>query len=213
MKLLGTLRYLGRGECWDTVGELTGESIGSECLRTFTHWFCRKMASVKGEFIRPPDPTNVEEMKCCMHPYSAAGMHGAFCSTDGVALSWDNAPAQLRPLMLGKVPYPHVGFNCTVNHARRFIAVSQVFAGSHNDKTKALFDDFIMSVRAGKYKDVPVDLHDAEGNVHTYKDAVYVLCDNGYHKYVCIRNVPDLGLWPDPRRVRVVPRPTHALTT
>ena len=28
MKLLGTLRYLGRGECWDTVSELTGESIG-----------------------------------------------------------------------------------------------------------------------------------------------------------------------------------------
>ena len=43
----------------------------------FTHIHIPVLVSVKGEFILPPDPTSVEEMKRCMHPYSAAGiMHG-----------------------------------------------------------------------------------------------------------------------------------------
>ena len=94
------------------------------------------MHSIKDEYIRVPDPTNAAEMEEYMRPYADAGLPGYVGSVDGVAISWSNVPAAMRNDMIGKVPYPHVGFNCVVNHSRRFLSVSRVFAGGHNDLTK-----------------------------------------------------------------------------
>ena len=182
LKLMGALRYLGRGEVFDTISECCDGLISSEVFRKFTLWFCRKMFSIKDAYIRPPDPTNEEEMQACMKPYADAGLTGCIGSVDGVAIAWSNAPSAVRSSMVGKVPYPHVGFNCVVNHARRFLSVSQVFAGSHNDLTKIHYDTFCQQVRKGKYKDVKVKLVSDTGAVIEYLDACYLICDGGYHK-------------------------------
>ena len=101
LKLMGVLRHIVRGEVCDTIEELAGEYISAECFRKFTHWFCVKIASIKDEFIRPPDSTNAAEMQACMKNYTAAGLHGAFASTDGVAVAWANPTAQLKPIAWG----------------------------------------------------------------------------------------------------------------
>ena len=187
LKLMGALRFLGRGEAFDTISECTDETISTETLRSFTLWFCRKMHSIKDEYIRAPDPANPQEMETCLRPYADAGLPGCVGSVDGVAIAWANAPASLRNDMIGKVPYPHVGFNCVVNHARRFLSVSRVFAGSHNDLTKLHYDNFCQSVRDGKYDNIKVSLISPQGVVVEYQNAVYLLCDGGYHKWRCMQ--------------------------
>ena len=42
-----------------------------------------------------------------------------------------------RKLHVGAAGYPTLGFNCTVNHSRRFLHIERAIAGSFNDKTKA----------------------------------------------------------------------------
>ena len=182
LKLMGALRYLGRGEVFDTIAECCDDTISSETFRTFTRWFCFKMYSIKDEYIRLPDPKNMEEMSACMKPYSDAGLNGAIGSIDGVAVAWGNAPASRRHEMIGKVPYPHVGFNCVVNHARRFLHVSQVFPGGINDLTKVHYDSFCQDLLNGKYDDVKVHLYNDTGSVIEYRGACYVISDGGYHE-------------------------------
>lgn len=141
------------------------------------------MASLKDQYIRAPDPNNAAEMEACMGPYTAAGMTGAFGSTDGVAVAWESCPAGLRSVMVGKCAYPSLGFNCTVNHARRFLGVSRVFPGATNDKTKVLYDKLCTSVRDGKYKDVEVTMADSKGVASTVRDMLWLICDGGYHRW------------------------------
>ena len=148
LKLMGALRFLGRGEVFDTIAECCDDLISEEVFRKFTLWFCKKMHSIKDDYIRAPDPTNKVEMDACMKPYSDAGLDGCIGSADGVAIAWSNAPAAMKSSMIGKVPYPHVGFNCVTNHARRILSVSQAFAGGQNDLTKLHYDTFCNQVRA-----------------------------------------------------------------
>ena len=78
LKLMGALRYLGRGEVFDTISECCDNTISSETFRIFTRWFCFKMYSIKDEYIRAPDPDNKEEMTACMKPYTAAGVERSY---------------------------------------------------------------------------------------------------------------------------------------
>lgn len=182
LKLMGALRFLGRGEVFNTVAECCSEYIGQECFRTFTLWFCAKMASLKDVYIRAPSPSDKDELDTCMKAYSKVGLNGAIGSTDGVQLAWANAPAGARSSCIGKDPYPTLGFNCTVNHARRFLAVTRSFLGGVNDMTKSRYDDFLLAVRKGRYADVCVTLADGSGIPTRHTDAVYIICDGGYHK-------------------------------
>lgn len=187
LKLMGALRFLGRGEVFDTIAECCDDMISEETFRVFTLWFCKKMWSIKDDYIRPPDPEKEEELEACMKPYADAGLPGCFGSVDGVAIAWSNAPAAVRQSMIGKVPYPHVGFNCVVNHARRFLSVSQVFAGGHNDLTKIHYDTFCQQVRKGMYKSIKVLLFTEDGTLIEHEDALYLICDGGYHKWKCMQ--------------------------
>ena len=69
----------------------------------------------------------------------------------------------------------------------RFLSVSRVFAGAHNDLTKLHFDNFCQAVRDGKYEGVKVPLISRQGVVVEYQNAVYLMCDGGYHKWKCMQ--------------------------
>ena len=47
-----------------------------------------------------------------------------------------------RHLSTGKTGLRSIGWQCTVNHRRRFISVGEAHLGSVNDKTACRYDDF-----------------------------------------------------------------------
>ena len=82
-KLLAALRVLGRGLHFDDVAELIQCGDKGETLRVFFYKFCEQFAlQMYPLHVKPPETE--EEIKEAMSYYAAAGMPGAFCSTDGV---------------------------------------------------------------------------------------------------------------------------------
>jgi hypothetical protein len=55
LKLMAAFRYLSRGQCFDTISELTQNTISEPVIRTFIKdTFLPKMFSIKGEYIYFP---------------------------------------------------------------------------------------------------------------------------------------------------------------
>lgn len=94
-----------------------------------------------------------------MPVYEKMGLPGCVGSMDGVNIAWARCPYGLRMLHLGKDPYPCLGFNCTVDHKTRFLAITSAMAGCFNDKTKVKADDFARTLREDpKYTEVEYEL-------------------------------------------------------
>ena len=183
MKLLAALRFLGRGECFDTLSELTGDRVSAETIRRFVIEFVEKMSSLKDKFIRTPDPTNNDEMKSAMDMYARLGFPGCIGSTDCVNIALSRCPHSLKNIHTGKDGYPTLGFNCTVNHHRRFLHVSRSCPGSWNDKCKVRFDQFCCNVREQElYKQIPFQVRTSTGEWVTRR-GVYLIVDGGYHRW------------------------------
>lgn len=60
LQLMTTLRWLARGECPDTLSELTGETLSSTTVALTLKEVCAVLASLGNEWIRPP--TSEEEI-------------------------------------------------------------------------------------------------------------------------------------------------------
>ena len=81
LKILGVLRVLGRGMCFDGIAELT--NISEEAIRVFFHSFCRNFANeLFSTYCKSPD-TN-EEIKKITDVYEKLGLPGCVGSTDCV---------------------------------------------------------------------------------------------------------------------------------
>ena len=72
---------------------------------------------------------------------------GCIGSIDCVHIRWDNIPAMLKNLHVGKEGYETRSFEVTVNHRRRILAETTGFYGSYNDKTRVRFDRFVNDIR------------------------------------------------------------------
>ena len=184
LKVLGVLRVLGRGVCFDDCAEAT--NMNKETHRRFFHSFCRKFAS-KYYSIYCRGPESDAELDSCMSEYTSAGFPGCLGSTDGVHVSWDRCHAQQKMLHTGKEKYPTVAYNVTVNHRRWIMAVSRGFFGSYNDKTIVKYDPFISDIHKGKkYQNYKFDLRKRGGGVRQITGA-WILCDGGYHRWRCLQ--------------------------
>ena len=184
LKVLGVLRVLGRGVCFDDCQE--GTYIDKETHRVFFHAFCHKFAR-KYYSVYCHGPENAADLESCLSEYTSAGFPGCLGSTDGVHISWDKCHAQQKMLHTGKEKYPTVAYNVTVNHRRWIMSVSRGFFGSYNDKTIVKYDPFINDIRnRRKYHDYKFDLKNRDGTVTPISGA-WILCDGGYHRWRCLQ--------------------------
>ena len=183
--VLGALRVLGRGLCMDDISELTNVSM--EVHRVFFHKFCHYFGQIVfDEYCKPPESVN--EMEYILKQYEALGLPGCIGSMDCVHIAWDRAPHKLRWKYIGKEHYPTVAYEVTCTHSRKIIACSKGFPGANNDKTIVRFDDFVQDIhKERKYADVEFKVTQAD-NTDEMIRGLYLIVDNGYHKWRCLQN-------------------------
>ena len=75
LKLMAAFRYLSRGEVFDTISELTQNTISEPVIRTFIKdTFLPKMFSIKGDYIfYPKTPGELADAESL---YSRVGLNG-----------------------------------------------------------------------------------------------------------------------------------------
>jgi hypothetical protein len=187
--LLTSLRYLGRGWTFDDLSENT--SISQETIRVFFHSFIEFGSTVLyTQYIR--SPTTCDEAKHHTSEYSMAGFPGAIGSTDATHIMLERVQYRLRQTHIGfKMSHTARTYNITVNHSRQILATTAGHPARWNDKTLALFENFMTDLKDGHImNDMFFNLYEENhgGNptqqipavvTRTYQGA-WLLVDNGY---------------------------------
>ena len=193
VKILASLRRLGRGECWDTIVELTDDIPSETTLSIFFTKFVRAVRErYESEMIHPPKTE--DELSSVLNESTRRGYPGCIGFMDGVHVHWDMCPSQWRYLCTGKNPYPTLGWQCAVNHRRRFISVGSVQFGSVNDMTAIKSDVLLSQLRHNPmYRDARYKMFQTDGSV-IEESGLWLSVDGGY---IC---TPEL-LVGDPHRL------------
>jgi hypothetical protein len=188
--LLTALRYLGRGWTFDDLSENT--AISQETIRVFFHTFVDFGSTVLyTQYIRPPQ--NCSEARQHTSEYTMAGFPGAIGSTDATHIMLERVQYRLRQTHIGfKMSHTARTYNITVNHRRQILATTTGHPARWNDKTLALFDNFMTDLKDGIImNDMHFDLYenttasvgpgDATAAVTTRRyQGAWLLVDNGY---------------------------------
>ena len=198
LKILATLRVLGRGYCFDGVEELT--LISAQVLRLFFRKFCTLYS--QANFAKYCSPPNTElEIANALSVYTKLGFPGCIGSADCVHIRWERCPVEQRSFYKGKEGYPTLSYEVTVDHRKKIIAATQGPPGCRNDKTIVKFDGFVSAIHDGDiYGDVPYILTDDNGTISEEK-GLYLIVDGGYHKWKCLQcpmkhtSIPTDALW------------------
>ena len=181
--LLASLRYLGRGWTFDDLAENT--AISQEVIRTFFHRFIDYGSSVLyHKYVRPPRCS--ADARVHSAEYELAGLPGAIGSCDATHIMLERVSYRFRQTHLGfKMTHTARAYNITVNHRRQIMATTSGHPGRWNDKTLALFDDFMQALHRGSImNDMTFELYAYDTNTTTVIKQKYVgawlLVDNGY---------------------------------
>ena len=113
-------------------------------------------------------------------------MPGAVASTDCFHLFWDRCPQQLKvDCRNGRYNRCTLVWSIVNDHHRRIYSISEPFHGCTSDKTISHYDSFLQTIHKQKdplFRDAKYKLLDAHGEAQE-RAGVWVLCDNGYHKW------------------------------
>lgn len=183
LKLMGWLRVLGRGSCFDDIAELTNAS--EEVHRVFFHRMCKLYRQhFYPKFVSMPRSN--DKILDLMDQYSRRGAPGCLGSMDVVRIGWLGCPQALSNVHSGKEKYPTLGYNAICDHNRKFLSFSTGFQGSMNDKTIVRFDTSVKEFRdGGLYATVEFTLIDGNGS-STAQVGAWLLVDGGYHQWQCM---------------------------
>ncbi|CAN0370454.1 unnamed protein product, partial [Ectocarpus fasciculatus] len=179
--VLAWLTILGRGNCFASIYQMSWMSAAT--VQAMFHKFCKHFArEMYDEHIYLPSEQN-GELDHVMKQYDRLGFSGAMGSMDVTHIGWSKCPYNLARSYTGKEGVPTVGYQVTVNHAGRAIAVTEGFTGSTNDKTIVCWDAAVEKIRTDKqYTEKTFDVYNEDGTTTTLKGC-YLLVDNGYHKW------------------------------
>jgi Plant transposon protein len=184
LKILGVLRVLGRGYCFDGIEELN--FISAESNRVFFHTWCELFTKKYFSIYCNPPETDAE-ISSTMAVYNRLGFPGCIGSTDCVHIRWECCASGDRFLHKGKEGYPTLSYEVTVDHTSKIIAVTHGFPGTRNDQTIVRFDGFVTDIHDGiRYKDVTYPMNTITGQQFEQKGA-WLLVDGGYHKWECLQ--------------------------
>ena len=184
IQLLGVLRMLGRHWICDDVAEATG--MGESTVRTAFKSFCENFVDCfYDKYIYRPTGVQLSNV---MSIYIRMGLPGCVGSTDCVHVKWDRCPIELNNLCKGKEGYPTLVFSCVVDHTRRILSISPSNFGTRNDKTLVGLDSYIMAIKECLVNtDVSYEVWKSDNTLETMT-GVWLLCDGGYHKWLCMMN-------------------------
>ena len=179
VKVLACLRHLGRGECWDTIKELCQDLVSHTTLPRFFTRFTQAMREMyEDDMIHAPRTET--ELESVLFRSAKRGFPGCIGYMDGVHVHWDRCPVQWKHLCTGKNEYPTIGWQCVVNHNRRFMSVSKGQMGSVNDKAACKYDEFVKQLRTESvYKDHKYMVYDVRG-VQEEETGLWLNVDGGY---------------------------------
>ncbi|CAM9731337.1 unnamed protein product [Pylaiella littoralis] len=128
-KVLACLTILGRGNVFGSIYNLSWMSTPT--VQKVFHQFCEHFATeMYDEHIFLPSEEN-GELDRVMGQYEKLGFPGAMGSTDVTHIGWSRCPYNQGRSYTGKECKPTVGYQVTVNHAGRVLAVTEGFTGSH----------------------------------------------------------------------------------
>jgi Plant transposon protein len=137
LKLLGSLRMLGKGCSWDLLYELSGISadVHRRWTLAFVDKFSKDMYSV---YVH--GPRNSEDLNAVTSLYAACGFPGCVGSTDCVHIRWEMCPSiWMSAFRNGKHDYCSIAYEMTVDHSKRFQATTIGHYGTTSDKTIVKF--------------------------------------------------------------------------
>ena len=181
LKLLGTLRMLGKGCSWDLLYELSG--VSAEVRRKWTLNFIDKFRKELYP-VYVHGPRNSEELDSVTSLYAACGFPGCVGSTDCVHIRWDLCPALLfNTFKNGKNSYASIAYEMTVDHSKRIQASTIGHYGTTSDKSIVKFDGFVNEVRYGELFTQAEFKVQVDENKWEKEKGTYLLVDGGYHKW------------------------------
>jgi hypothetical protein len=179
---LAALQYLGWGWTFDDLAEST--AISQEVLCVFFHSFIDFGSTVLYKlYIRPPQTSSDASVHAA--EYKIAGFPGAIGPTDATHIMLERVSYRFRQTHMGfKMTHTARTYNITVNHRRQIIATTSGHPARWNDKTLALFDNFMQELHEGDIMDgnrFKLYAYDSNGEVtkQEYQGA-WFLVDNGY---------------------------------
>jgi len=199
LKLMGFLRVLGRGYCFDGIGELANTE--EEIHRKFFHKFATKFSEYFwDEWVYMP--RNVEELDEVTKVYEKLGYPGCAGSTDCTHVWWNMCPAGQRALHKGKESYPSLSYSLAVNHNCRILSATKGFPGATNDKTIVKFDPAIYRLQSDNlFTDYAYNLNIYGDEFHRVTGA-YFICDGGMLQWRVLQSTrpksevrPDFVAW------------------
>ena len=161
LKILGVLRVLGRGYCFDGIEELS--YISAEVNRVFFHNWCNKFAKRYYKIYCNP-PETPEEIAKTMAVYDRLGFPGCIGSTDCVHIKWERCSTGERFLHKGKEGFPTLSYEVTCDHTSKIISCTHGFPGARSDQTIVRFDGFVSDIHDGiRYSDVKYKMNTVDG--------------------------------------------------
>ena len=185
--VLGSLRYLGRGWTFDDLQENT--QISRELHRQFFHVFIAfGSTSLYNKFVTLPTETN---MKNHFEVLQKAGQPACACFSDATNIVCEKVEHSLKNNHTGyKQSTTARTYNLTVTIERRIMNSTSGHPARWNDQSVSYFDNYIMSIKEGKlFNDHDFKLLERNLNgeiVEVKYKGVYLLVDNGYHKWVSL---------------------------
>ena len=183
IKVLACLRRVGRGSCWETIKELCQDIPCQRTLREFFRDFCRAFRKrYEDEYIHIP--RTEAEMESVLGESRRMGYPGCIGFMDGVHCRWDRCPAQWRHLFKRDKKYPTIGWQCCVNHKRRFLSVMPAQMGTVVDATACKYDEFVRKlVHDPLYVKAKYKLRSWPGGAFFTEQGLWLSVDGGY---ICI---------------------------
>ena len=120
--------------------------------------------------------------------FNIAGLHGAFCSMDGVHVVTERIPFKLRNNHLAyKTKLTARSYNVVVNHRRRILSTTTGHPARFNDKSLVMFDVVARKAKDGKFNDVTkFELYRRLEDGRIVKQlfrGCWMVVDNGYHNW------------------------------
>jgi len=135
-------------------------------------------------------PRTEREIREAMGPYSAAGVSGAFYSTDGVRVRIWSCSYSLKNQNVGKEGYPVRTFQVTIGYRGLIFACTKSYDGKEPDIKITEDDEFLNEVKSNPiYKDLEWEYVNKEGEALKQKGA-WILVDNGYPDWTILQCPP-----------------------
>ena len=177
---MACLQILARGNVFADIYHMSFMSmqVAAVTFHSFTEYFAKEMYD---EHIYLP--TGDYQTKV-MGEYERVGFTGAVGSTDVTHVRYGMCPYNQLRAYTGKEGEPTVGFQVTVDHTKRALAVTSGFTGSTNDKTIIRYDSAVTRIRKdATYTERKFKVYGADGTSYELKGC-YLIVDNGYHKVI-----------------------------